>query len=119
MCCLCLQQMTYFCLQTIALLIFPINDLLMKNYKYINPCREKNINTSCVLYRNSHLKALPTERGKVKPVDCPLVDERPRVLKKQWQNEAGKERTISVRSSCLQAWVAHHSILFFIPLNVS
>lgn len=39
--------------------------------------------------------------------------------KKQWQNEAGKERTISVRSSCLQAWVAHHSILFFIPLNVS
>ena len=62
---------------------------------------------------------LPSERGKVKPVDCPLVDERPRVLKKQWQNEAGKERTISVRSSCLQAWVAHHSILFFIPLNVS
>ena len=30
----------------------------------------------------------------VKPVDCPLVDDRPSVLKKQWQEEAG-------RSSCL------------------
>lgn len=27
------------------------------------------------------LKTLPTERGEVKPVDCPLVDDRPRVLK--------------------------------------
>lgn len=27
------------------------------------------------------LKALPTERGDVKPVDCPTVDDRPRVLK--------------------------------------
>ena len=25
--------------------MFPTNDLLMKNYKYINPYREKNINT--------------------------------------------------------------------------
>lgn len=29
------------------------------------------------------LEALPMERGKVKPVDC---------LKKQWQEEAGKEK---------------------------
>lgn len=62
----------------------------MKNYKYINPCREKNINTSCVLYRNSHLKALPTERGKVKPVDCPTVDDRPRVLKSRGRKKQEK-----------------------------
>ena len=77
--------------------MFPTNDLLMKNYKYINPYREKNINTSCVLYRNSHLKALPTERGKVKPVDCPTP-----CPKKPWQEETGKERRYwYLRSSCL------------------
>lgn len=68
----------------------------MKNYKYINPCREKNINTSCVLYRNSHLKALPTERGKVKPVDCPLVDERPRVLKSNGRKKQEKRGGIGI-----------------------
>ena len=68
----------------------------MKNYKYINPYREKNINTSCVLYRNSHLKALPTERGKVKPVDCPLVDDRPRVLKSRGRKKQEKRGGIGI-----------------------
>lgn len=41
--------------------------------------------------------------------------------KKQWQNETGKERTISVRSSCLQAWVAHSIplIRFKVSLTIS
>ena len=36
------------------------------------------------------LKALPTERGKVKPVDCPLVDDRPRVLKSNGRKKQEK-----------------------------
>ena len=76
--------------------MFPTNDLLMKNYKYTNPYREKNFNTSCVLYRNSHLKALPTERGKVKPVDCPLVDDRPRVLKSRGRKKQEKRGGIGI-----------------------
>ena len=68
--------------------MFPTNDLLMKNYKYINPYREKNINTSCVLYRNS--------RGKVKPVDCPLVDDRPRVLKSRGRKKQEKRGGIGI-----------------------
>ena len=49
------------------------------------------------------LKALPTERGEVKPVDCPTVDGRALAPKKLWQGESGKERIINIRSSCLQA----------------
>ena len=47
------------------------------------------------------LKALPTERGKVKPVDCPTVDERPRVLKSRGRKKQEKRRDNSLRSSCL------------------
>lgn len=39
-----------------------------------------DFNAACNIKRFG-LKALLTERGKVKPVDCPTVDERPRVLK--------------------------------------
>lgn len=50
---------------------------------------DRDFNTACNI-KEFGLKALPTERGKVKPVDCPTVDERPRVLKsrgskKPWQ----------------------------------
>lgn len=38
------------------------------------------------------LNALPTERGNVKPVDCPLVDERPRVLKSNGRKKQEKRR---------------------------
>lgn len=47
------------------------------------------------------LKALPTERGKVKPVDCPTVDERPRVLKSRGRKKQEKRRDTGLRSSCL------------------
>lgn len=47
------------------------------------------------------LKALPTERGKVKPVDCPTVDERPRVLKSSGRKKQEKRRDTGLRSSCL------------------
>ena len=36
------------------------------------------------------LAALPTERGKVKPVDCPLVDDRPRILKSNGRKKQEK-----------------------------
>ncbi|MCQ5221861.1 hypothetical protein [Parabacteroides merdae] len=36
------------------------------------------------------MKALPTERGKVKPVDCPLVDDRPRILKSNGRKKQEK-----------------------------
>ena len=41
---------------------------------------DRDFNAACNI-KEFGLKALPTERGKVKPVDCPLVDDRPRVLK--------------------------------------
>ena len=47
------------------------------------------------------LKVLPTERGEVKPVDCPTVDERPCVLKSNGRMKQEKRRDISLRSSCL------------------
>ena len=49
-------------------------------------------NTACNI-KNFGLKALPVERGKVKPVDCPIVDERRSRPKKQRQVEAGKKRS--------------------------
>ena len=49
-----------------------------------------------LLFRHSGLKALPTERGKVKPVDCPLVDDRPRVLKSNDRKKQEKRGDIGV-----------------------
>lgn len=42
------------------------------------------------------LKALPTERGEVKSVDCPLVDDRPRVLKSNGRKKQKKRGDIQV-----------------------
>mgnify|MGYP004632079599 FL=1 len=42
------------------------------------------------------LKTLPTERWKVKPVDCPTVDERPRVLKSRGSKKQEKRGGIGV-----------------------
>lgn len=47
------------------------------------------------------LRALPSERGDVKPADCPTVDERPSVLKSRGRKKQGKRGDISFRSSCL------------------
>lgn len=47
-------------------------------------------------YICSGLKALPTERGKVKTVDCPLVDERPRVLKSNGRKKQEKRGGIGI-----------------------
>ena len=47
------------------------------------------------------LKALPREPGKVKPVDCPTVDDRPRVLKSRGRKKQEKKAGDSLRSSCL------------------
>lgn len=41
---------------------------------------DRDFNAACNI-KEFGLKALPAERGKVKPVDCPTVDDRPRVLK--------------------------------------
>ena len=45
---------------------------------------DRDFNAACNI-KEFGLKALPVERGKVKPVDCPLVDDRPRVLKRGQQ----------------------------------
>lgn len=47
------------------------------------------------------LRALPSERGDVKPADCPTVDERPSVLKSRGRKKQEKRGDISFRSSCL------------------
>lgn len=54
---------------------------------------DRDFNAACNI-KDFGLKALPTERGKVKPVDCPLVDERPRVLKSNGRKKQEKEGTI-------------------------
>lgn len=55
---------------------------------------DRDFNAACNI-KDFGLKALPTERGKVKPVDCPLVDERPRVLKSNGRKKQEK-RGLSV-----------------------
>lgn len=61
---------------------------------------DRDFNAACNI-KESGLKALPSERGKVKLVDCPTVDDRPPCPEKPWQEEAGKRRTNCVRCSCL------------------
>lgn len=53
---------------------------------------DRDLNAACNI-KNFGLKALPVERGEVKPVDCPIVDERRPRPKKQRQVEAGKTRS--------------------------
>lgn len=50
---------------------------------------DRDFNAACNI-KKFGLKALPTERGKVKPVDCPLVDNRPRVLKSNGRKKQEK-----------------------------
>ena len=54
---------------------------------------DRDYNAACNI-KEIGLKALPTERGEVKPVDCPLVDDRPCVLKsndrKKQEKRGGK-----------------------------
>ena len=51
---------------------------------------DRDFNAACNI-KEFGLKALPTERGKVKPVDCPLVDDRPRVLKSNGRKKQEKK----------------------------
>lgn len=50
---------------------------------------DRDLNAACNI-KEFGLKALPTERGEVKPVDCPLVDDRPRVLKSNGRKKQEK-----------------------------
>lgn len=50
---------------------------------------DRDFNAACNI-KEFGLKALPTERGKVKPADCPLVDDRPRVLKSNGRKKQEK-----------------------------
>ena len=54
---------------------------------------DRDFNAACNI-KEFGLKALPTERGKVKPVDCPLVDDRPRVLKSNGRKKQEKKEGI-------------------------
>lgn len=56
---------------------------------------DRDFNAACNI-KEFGLKALPTERGKVKPVDCPLVDDRPRVLKSNGRKKQEKRGDIGV-----------------------
>lgn len=47
---------------------------------------DRDFNAACNI-KESGLKALPSERGKVKLVDCPTVDDRPPCPEKPWQEE--------------------------------
>ena len=56
---------------------------------------DRDFNAACNI-KEFGLKALPTERGKVKPVDCPLVDERPSVLKSNGRKKQEKRGSIGI-----------------------
>jgi len=56
---------------------------------------DRDFNAACNIKEFS-LKALPTERGKVKPVDCPTVDDRPRVLKNRGRKKQEKRGGIGI-----------------------
>ena len=56
---------------------------------------DRDYNAACNI-KEFGLKALPTERGKVKPVDCPLVDDRPRVLKSNGRKKQEKRGGIMI-----------------------
>ena len=61
---------------------------------------DRDFNAACNI-KEFGLKALPSERGDVKPVDCPTVDDRPRVLKSRGRKKQEKRRDNSLRSLCL------------------
>ena len=61
---------------------------------------DRDFNAACNI-KEFGLKALPSERGKVKLVDCPTVDDRPRVLKSRGRKKQEKRRDNSLRSLCL------------------
>ena len=50
---------------------------------------DRDLNAACNI-KEIGLKALPTERGEVKPVDCPLADDRPCVLKSNGRKKQEK-----------------------------
>ena len=56
---------------------------------------DRDFNAACNI-KEFGSKALPTERGKVKPVDCPLVDDRPRVLKSNGRKKQEKRGGIGI-----------------------
>ena len=56
---------------------------------------DRDFNAACNI-KEFGLKALPTERGKVKPVDCPLVDDRPRALKSNDRKKQEKRGGIGI-----------------------
>ena len=56
---------------------------------------DRHFNAACNI-KEFGLKALPTERGKVKPVDCPMVDDRPRVLKSRGRKKQEKRGGIGI-----------------------
>ena len=56
---------------------------------------DRDFNAACNI-KEFGLKALPTERGKVKPVDCPTVDERPRVLTSRGRKKQEKRGGIGI-----------------------
>lgn len=56
---------------------------------------DRDFNAACNI-KEFGLKALPAERGKVRPVDCPLVDDRPRVLKSNGRKKQEKRGGIGI-----------------------
>ena len=56
---------------------------------------DRDFNAACNI-KEFGLKALPTERGKVKPADCPLVDDRPRILKSNGRKKQEKRGGIGI-----------------------
>ena len=56
---------------------------------------DRDFNAACNI-KEFGLKALPSERGDVKPVDYPTVDERPRVLKSRGRKKQEKRGGIGI-----------------------
>ena len=58
---------------------------------------DRDFNAACNI-KEFGLKALPTERGEVKPVDCPLVDDRASAPKSNGREKQESEEVLVLRS---------------------
>lgn len=59
---------------------------------------DRDFNATCNI-KEFGLKALPAERGKVKSVDCPTVDDRPHVLKSRGRKKEEEKEDIGISAT--------------------
>lgn len=68
---------------------------------------DRDLNAACNI-KEFGLRALPTLRGEGKPVDCPTVDDRPRVLKSRARKKQEKRGDNCISEAAKSLIHLHH-----------